>query len=192
MIGNILISLVAGLAAFAGLTVLGVPYAVPLAFLVAVTDLIPMVGATLGAVICIVVALLATRLWPTTVLVAAFFVLYQQLENYLIAPRIMRRPVQLSPGAVLLAGLIGGTALGLIGALMAIPVAAGIKVLMSERLQARDAADADAATPGDGKTALQPGQAAPHAPPAGPAQPAGRDRQHAAQDGDRRDDPTPG
>jgi len=126
---------------------------VPLAFLVAVTDLIPMVGATLGAVICIVVALLATRLWPTTVLVAAFFVLYQQLENYLIAPRIMRRPVQLSPGAVLLAGLIGGAALGLIGALMAIPIAAGIKVLMSERLQARDAADADATTPGDGQTA---------------------------------------
>jgi predicted PurR-regulated permease PerM len=161
MIGNILISLVAGLAAFAGLTVLGVPYAVPLAFLVAVTDLIPMVGATLGAVICIVVALLATRLWPTTVLVAAFFVLYQQLENYLIAPRIMRRPVQLSPGAVLLAGLIGGAALGLIGALMAIPIAAGIKVLMAERLRARDAADAgaDAATPGDVQTTPPPSMA---------------------------------
>jgi hypothetical protein len=93
---------------------------------------------------------------------------------------------------VLLAGLIGGAALGLIGALMAIPVAAGIKVLLSERLQARDAADTDAAAPGTGKTALQPSQAAPHAPPAGPAQPADRDRQPAAQDGDRRDNPTPG
>jgi len=102
MIGNILISLVAGLAAFAALAALGVPFAVPLAFLVAVTDLIPMVGATISAVVCIAVALLATRLWPTTVLVAAFFVAYQQLENYLLAPRIMRRPVQLSPAAVLL------------------------------------------------------------------------------------------
>jgi predicted PurR-regulated permease PerM len=152
MIGNILISLVAGLAAFGALAALGVPFAVPLAFLVAVTDLIPMVGATLGAVVCIAVALLTTRLWPTTVLVAAFFVAYQQLENYLLAPRIMRRPVQLSPAAVLLAGLIGGASLGLIGALMAIPIAAGGKVLLSERLQARDAADTDTAAPGNGET----------------------------------------
>jgi predicted PurR-regulated permease PerM len=128
-------------AAFAALTVLGVPFAVPLAFLVAVTDLIPLIGATLGAVICIAVALLATRLWPTTVLVLVFFVLYQQIENYLIAPRVMRGPVQLSAPAVLLAGLIGAAAMGLIGALMAIPIAAGIKVLLSERLEARDAAD---------------------------------------------------
>ncbi len=192
MIGNILISLVAGLAAFGALAALGVPFAVPLAFLVAVTDLIPMVGATIGAVVCIAVALLATRLWPTTVLVAAFFVAYQQLENYVLAPRIMRRPVQLSPAAVLLAGLIGGTVLGLIGALMAIPIAAGGKVLLSERLQARDAVDTGAAAPGAGKTARQPGQAAPHAPPAGPAQPVDRGRQPVAQDGDRRDDPTPG
>jgi predicted PurR-regulated permease PerM len=192
MIGNILISLVAGLAAFGALAALGVPFAVPLAFLVAVTDLIPMVGATIGAVVCIAVALLTTRLWPTTVLVAAFFVAYQQLENYVLAPRIMRRPVQLSPAAVLLAGLIGGATLGLIGALMAIPIAAGGKVLLSERLQARDAAGTDAAAPGAGETAPQPARAAPHAPPAGPAQPADRPHQPAAQDGDRRDDPTPG
>lgn len=192
MIGNILISLVAGLAAFGALAALGVPFAVPLAFLVAVTDLIPMVGATIGAVVCVAVALLATRLWPTTVLVAAFFVAYQQLENYVLAPRIMRRPVQLSPAAVLLAGLIGGAALGLIGALMAIPIAAGGKVLLSERLRARDAADTDAAAPGAGETAPQPGQAAPHAPPADSAQPVDRRRQPAAQDSDRRDDPTPG
>jgi predicted PurR-regulated permease PerM len=153
MIGNILISLIAGVAAFAALSVLGVPFAVPLAFVVAVTDLIPMIGATLGAVICVAVALLATRLWPTTVLVALFFVAYQQLENYVLAPRIMRRPVQLSPAAVLLAGLIGGAALGLVGALMAIPIAAGAKVLLSERLQARDAADSDAAALGDSAAA---------------------------------------
>jgi predicted PurR-regulated permease PerM len=200
MIGNILISVIAGVAAFAALTVLGVPFAVPLAFLVAVTDLIPMVGATLGAVICVTVALLATRLWPTSVLVAVFFVAYQQLENYLIAPRIMRRPVQLSPAAVLLAGLIGGAALGLIGALMAIPITAGIKVLMSERLQARDAADTasagiDAGALGDGGTAPQPGhpgEAPPHTPLPGAARPVHRGSGPATQDGDRRDDPAPG
>jgi predicted PurR-regulated permease PerM len=84
-------------------------------------------------------------MWPDTVLAAAFFVLYQQLENYLIAPRVMRGSVMLSPAAVLLAALIGGAALGLIGALMAIPVAAGATVLLSERLQARDAAHGDTA-----------------------------------------------
>jgi predicted PurR-regulated permease PerM len=184
MLGNILVSLVAGLAAFAALTALRVPFAVPLAFVVAVTDLIPMIGATLGAVVCIAVALLATRLWPTTVLVAAFFVVYQQLENYLIAPRIMRGQVQLSPAAVLLAGLIGGTALGLVGALMAIPIAAGLKVLLTERLQARDAADTDAAgtdaaVPGNAAPASHPSDASaasPRAPRSDPAQPGNRRR----------------
>jgi predicted PurR-regulated permease PerM len=145
MIGNLLISLAAGLASFAVFAALGVPFAVPLAFAVALCDLIPMIGATLGAVICVLAALLTTDLWPTTVVVAIFFVVYQQVENYFIAPRILRHTVSLSAAAVLLAGLIGGTVLGLIGALMAIPVAAGLKVVLAERLQARDSADADAA-----------------------------------------------
>jgi predicted PurR-regulated permease PerM len=138
MIGNLLISLAAGLASFAVFAALGVPFAVPLC------DLIPMIGATLGAVICVLAALLTTELWPTTVVVALFFVGYQQVENYLIAPRILRHTVSLSAAAVLLAGLIGGTVLGLIGALMAIPIAAGLKVVLAERLRARDSADADA------------------------------------------------
>jgi len=142
-VGNLLISLVAGLASFAVFAILGIPFAVPLAFVVAVCDLIPTIGATLGAVICVLAALLTTELWPTTVVVAIFFVLYQQLENYYLAPRILRSTVSLSAPAVLLSGLIGGTVLGLIGALMAIPIAAGLKVVLGERLEARDAADAD-------------------------------------------------
>jgi predicted PurR-regulated permease PerM len=149
MIGNLLISLAAGLASFAVFAALGVPFAVPLAFAVALCDLIPMIGATLGAVICVLAALLTTDLWPTTVVVAIFFVVYQQVENYFIAPRILRHTVSLSAAAVLLAGLIGGTVLGLIGALMAIPVAAGLKVVLAERLQARDSADADATPDAD-------------------------------------------
>jgi hypothetical protein len=77
------------------------------------------------------------------VIVAIFFVVYQQLENYYLAPRILRSTVSLSAPAVLLSGLIGGTVLGLIGALMAIPIAAGLKVVLGERLQARDSADPD-------------------------------------------------
>jgi predicted PurR-regulated permease PerM len=148
MIGNLLISLAAGIASFAVFMALGLPFAVPLAFAVALCDLIPMIGATLGAAICVLAALLTTELWPATVIVALFFVAYQQLENYLIAPRILRHTVSLSAAAVLLAALIGGTALGLVGALMAIPVAAGLKVVLAERLHARDLAGAEAGGPG--------------------------------------------
>jgi predicted PurR-regulated permease PerM len=88
----------------------------------------------------VVVALFTTELWPTTVLVAAFFVAYQQLENYLIAPRVLRTTVELGAAAVLLAGLIGATVLGLVGALMAIPIAAAFNVLLNQRLAAREAA----------------------------------------------------
>jgi predicted PurR-regulated permease PerM len=142
MIGNILISLVAGLAAFVCLTALKVPFSVPLAFVVALTDLIPMIGATLGAIIVVLLTLFTKGLWPAAVLVAIFFLIYQQLENYFIAPRILKSSVNLSAAAVLLAGLIGATALGLVGALMAIPVAAAVRVLLTEQLQARDAAEA--------------------------------------------------
>jgi predicted PurR-regulated permease PerM len=143
MIGNLLISLAAGLASFAVFSALGVPFAVPLALAVALCDLIPMIGATLGALIGVLATLLTTELWPTTVVVVIFFVAYQQLENYLIAPRILRHTVSLSAAAVLLAALIGGTVLGLVGALMAIPVAAALKVVLAEQLHARDAADPD-------------------------------------------------
>jgi predicted PurR-regulated permease PerM len=93
------------------------------------------------------------------VIVVIFFVAYQQLENYLIAPRVLQNTVSLSAAAVLLAGLIGGTVLGLIGALMAIPIAAAIKVVMAERLHARDSADPDAARSEDGEAALEPATA---------------------------------
>jgi predicted PurR-regulated permease PerM len=159
MIGNLLISLIAGIASFITFTALGMPFAVPLAFAVAVCDLIPTIGATLGAVICALAALLFTELWPTTVIVIIFFVGYQQLENYLIAPRVLQNTISLSAAAVLLAGLIGGTVLGLIGALMAIPIAAAIKVVMAERLHARDSADPDAARSEDGEAALEPATA---------------------------------
>jgi predicted PurR-regulated permease PerM len=173
MIGNILISLVAGLAAFVCFTALRVPFAVPLAFVVALTDLIPMIGATLGAIIAVILTLFTSKLWPTTVLVALFFVVYQQLENYLIAPRILRSTVNLSAAAVLVAGLIGATALGLVGALMAIPVAAAMKVLLTEELQARDAAEAkiDAGPAVSGLAALDKASNQPE--PAGDGAPGG-------------------
>src|SRR5215218_925344 len=140
MIGNIIISIIAGITAWIAFSILGVPFALPLSFVIAICDLIPMIGATLGAVIGVTVALFATQLWPTTLLVAAFFVAYQQLENYLIAPRVLKTTVELGAAAVLISGLIGATVLGLVGALMAIPVAAAFNVLLNERLVAHQTA----------------------------------------------------
>jgi predicted PurR-regulated permease PerM len=163
MIGNIIISIIAGLAAFIAFSVLGVPFAVPLAFLIALCDLIPMIGATLGAMIGVTVALFTTELLPTTVLVAAFFIAYQQLENYLIAPRVLRTTVELGAAAVLISGLIGATVLGLVGALMAIPVAAAFNVLLNERLVAHETAAGLTPGPADPPPAAHDGDARPGA-----------------------------
>ena len=155
MIGNIIISLIAGIASWIAFQLLGVPFAVPLAFVVAICDLIPMIGATLGAVIGVTVALFSTDL-VHTVLVAVFFIAYQQLENYLVAPRVLKTTVELGAAAVLIAGLIGATILGLVGALMAIPVAAAFNVLLNERLVAHETA-----------AGITPGPSPANPPPAG-------------------------
>jgi predicted PurR-regulated permease PerM len=164
MIGNIIISLIAGVASFIAFSLLGVPFAVPLAFIVALCDLIPMIGATLGAIIGVTVALFSTDLWHT-VLVAAFFIGYQQLENYLIAPRVLKTTVELGAAAVLIAGLIGATVLGLVGALMAIPVAAAFNVLLNERLLAHETAAGVGPVPGAAAAVAQPPEE-PGVPPA--------------------------
>lgn len=136
MIGNIIISLFAGVSTFVCLELVRIPFALPLAVIVALADLIPMIGAMLGAVVCVLVTILTADIWPAGVIVLLFFIGYQQLENYLIAPRVMRNTVDLSAVAALLAALIGGAVLGLVGAIMAIPIAAAVKVVMSERAAA--------------------------------------------------------
>ena len=155
MIGNLIVSAIAGVVTLTALLALQVPFALPLAVFVAVTDLIPMIGATLGAGICVIVAFATTDLWPNTILLVLFFVLYQQVENYLIVPRIMRDSVQMPSVAVLLAALIGGSILGLVGALMAIPVAAAIRVIISPIMRARDE-ESPEEVPDDSEAMIQP------------------------------------
>ncbi|GAA1776929.1 AI-2E family transporter [Luedemannella helvata] len=140
MIGNLVISAIAGVVTFVALLALGVPFALPLALLVAVLDMIPLIGATLGAAVCVIVSLAGSQTWTTPVLVAIFFALYQTLENYLIAPRVLRDTVEISSLAVLFVALVGATVLGLIGALIAIPLAAALRVIVGDRLRARDEA----------------------------------------------------
>jgi predicted PurR-regulated permease PerM len=131
MIGNIIISVFAGLSSFGCLAALRVPFAVPLAVTVALADLIPMIGATLGAAVCVLVTAFTVGVWPQAVVVLIFFLLYQQVENYLLVPRVYRNTVNMPSAAVLLVALTGGTLLGLAGAIMAIPIAATIKVAVA-------------------------------------------------------------
>jgi predicted PurR-regulated permease PerM len=107
-----------------------VPFAAALAMWVAVADLIPTVGATLGAIVAVIVAAFAGL--GEAVATTIYFVVYQQAENYVIVPRVMRRAVDLSPAAVIVSVLIGGTLAGFAGALLALPVAAAAKVVVRE------------------------------------------------------------
>ena len=134
MIGRLAIGSIAGVVAFAALQGLGVPYPLPLAIFVALLDLIPLIGHPIGAVAALLVALITKGLWPTTVLLAIVFLVYQQIENYLIGPRVLRHSVDISAAAVLLAALIGAAVLGVVGALVAIPVAAALKVVLVQQI----------------------------------------------------------
>jgi predicted PurR-regulated permease PerM len=127
--GNLLISLIAGTAMTIVLLVLGVPYALALGLLVAVLDLIPLAGATLGAAVVTLVAL--TDSATSGIVVLGFTIVYQQLENHLIQPLVYGRTIALSPLAILVSVLIGAEVAGVIGALSAIPIGGTIQILLS-------------------------------------------------------------
>ena len=128
--GKLLISIIAGTLAFAVLELLGVPFAAALGFWVAIADLIPSVGAMLGAVLCVIVALSSSG--ADGIAVAVYFVVYQRIENYFILPRIMTKAIDLSAPTVIVTLLVGASLAGLGGALIALPVAAAVKVVIRE------------------------------------------------------------
>jgi len=130
MLGNLLTSAVAGIGTYVWLTIFGVPYALLLGLFVAILDLIPMVGSTIAGIGVSLVAL--TKGVPIAVATAAFYIVYRFLEDYLLNPRVMKHTVKISPGLTIIATLIGGALLGLIGALIAIPVAAPAHLLLEE------------------------------------------------------------
>ena len=125
--GNLVISVIAGLAAWMMLLALGVPYAGVLGLFVGFTDLIPLVGATLGAVPTIAFAFLHSTTAGIVALV--FFIVYQQFENHVLQVSIMSRTVKVNPLTVLVSVLIGVKLFGLLGALLAIPAAGVIQVV---------------------------------------------------------------
>ena len=148
--GNLLISVIAGVGTTLVLLVMGVPYAVALGLVVAILDLIPLAGATLAAIIIALVAFLHGVV--AGIVVVAFFVVYQQIENHVLQPVVYGRTVQLSPLVVLISVLIGAELAGVLGALAAIPVAGSIQVLLVDHLRNRRAASADPHTASEPST----------------------------------------
>jgi predicted PurR-regulated permease PerM len=133
--GNLAISLIAGALATFVLLVLGVPFAVALGLLVGLLDLIPLVGATVAAIIVVAVGFLHSVV--AGIVLVVFFVVYQQAENHVLQPVVYHRTVSLSPLAILVAVLVGAELAGVLGALAAIPVAGAIQVLILDFLRAR-------------------------------------------------------
>ncbi|HEV8682603.1 MAG TPA: AI-2E family transporter [Actinomycetota bacterium] len=156
VLGQLTLGAIAGVTSFIALSLLGIPYAAALAFWVALTDLIPTIGALLGALAGVVVAAFVGL--PQLIGTAVFFLVYQQVENYFIGPRVMRRAIDMSAAAVITAVLIGGSLAGFVGALLALPVAAIIKISVRElfverRLARVREADAEADAEREGKPA---------------------------------------
>ena len=134
--GNVFISVIAGVVSAVVLFVLGSDYAIALAVLVAILDLIPLAGATLAAILVSTVIFVELG-WVRGLIIVAFFVLYQQLENHILQPVIYGRTVALSPLVVLVAVLIGAELAGILGALAAIPIAGIVQAIGREVLRYR-------------------------------------------------------
>jgi predicted PurR-regulated permease PerM len=130
VLGNFITSVIAGLGTYLWLLAWGVPYPLLLGMFVAILDLIPVIGSTIGGIVVSLVALTVSL--PVALATLAFYVGYRLAEDYLIVPRIMGRTVQLPAIVSLVAVLIGGVLLGIVGALVAIPVAAAIRLLLHE------------------------------------------------------------
>ena len=138
VVGALTIALVAGVTTAILLSILSVSYAIALALLVAILDLIPLAGATIGAVIVSTVAFLDRGL-TVGLVVVVWFIAYQQVENHVLYPLVYSRTIALSPLTILIAVLIGASLAGVLGALAAIPIAGTIQVVLTEWMRGRRA-----------------------------------------------------
>ena len=129
--GALTITSINGILTFIVLSILGVPFAVPLAVLMSFFGLIPLVGATIGGVLILIVTLF-TDFPSATIIYGIFLIFYQQLENNVLQPFIFKRTVNVPPLAVIVAILAGSALLGVVGALVAIPIAAALQILIKE------------------------------------------------------------
>jgi predicted PurR-regulated permease PerM len=130
LLGNVLTSVIAGAGTYVWMLIFGIPYPALLGLLVALLDLIPVIGSTIGGAIVSLVALTVSL--PVAIATLCFYVAYRLAEDYLLVPRIMGRTVKVPAMATVVAVLIGAALLGLIGALVAIPAAAAVRLLLNE------------------------------------------------------------
>ena len=164
--GALTIAVIAGVATYIVLAILGVPFKGPLAVMAGLFSLIPLVGATIAAVLIGIVTVFQD--FPTATIVWAIWaIVYQQLENHLLQPQIQKRTVNVHPMLTIVAVLFGGTLLGILGAIVAIPVAASIQILRARVRGPAHAVDQERrrASP----RGASPGGASPAGPPPDPA-----------------------
>jgi len=135
--GNLAISAIAGVSALVGMEVLRIPYALPLSVVLAVLDLVPMVGATLGAIPVVLAALSVSPI--TALIMVVYIIVYQQIESNVLNPVIYGRSDQLPPLVIFVAFLTGSILFGILGALIAVPAANIIRILVRELLDIRAA-----------------------------------------------------
>jgi predicted PurR-regulated permease PerM len=154
--GALVQATIAGVSSFIVLKILGVPFAGPLALLVALFDLIPVIGASIAAFLVAIVTIFVN--FPVALIVwVAFAIVYQQVENYLIQPQIQKRATEIEPFVVLIAVLFGSTLFGVVGALLAIPSAAAIQIALHEWVEYRRAVEAeDDEPPSEPPTQVEP------------------------------------
>jgi predicted PurR-regulated permease PerM len=136
LIGNLVISVIAGTVVGVTAVIVGAPSPMVLALIVGLFDLIPQVGSAIAAFIVCIATLIATGLGPALILLAVILV-YQQVENYVIQPAVMRQAVELSGFATIAVVLLGSALLGVVGAVLAVPVAASVKVIVREATAGR-------------------------------------------------------
>ncbi len=133
VVGNLITSAICAFVTGVALTVLGVPYAISIAILVGLLDLLPLVGASLGAVVAVSVG--AFKSLTVAFIIFIFFVIYQQVENNILQPYVYGKTVQMSPLTVFLSAIIGASIGGLLGALVAVPIGASVQILVKAYLQ---------------------------------------------------------
>lgn len=134
--GTFIVALIAGVLSYVFLLIVGLgEFALALAVLVAVLDIIPLIGATLGAIVVVIIGF--THSPAVGIACLIFYALYQQFENYVVQPRVFKRAVDVPGALVVIAALVGGSLLGITGALLAVPVAAVALLILREVAQPR-------------------------------------------------------
>jgi predicted PurR-regulated permease PerM len=128
--GNLFVALVAGLVTVVWLAVIGAPFPIALAFVVALLDVVPLIGAAIAAIIVSVIVLIGST--PAGIATIVFFILYQLAENYVLIPRLFPSRVRINPAATIIGALAGATLLGVIGFLLAIPLVATIALVLRD------------------------------------------------------------